>query len=184
MADIARLLAATIIVLGGTPVFAQSSMSPTSSRSRTLNQQDKDFLSYAAEDNQAEIALCLLAEKKAEAPAIRAFARLMVDDHTQIESRLAAVADGPKFALPEGPGEEGKQTHDKLAPLTGAEFDASFMQAQIKDHGDDLKRFGKEISTTKDDEVRQFASETAPLLEQHLALAKAVQTAVKTANSR
>jgi hypothetical protein len=35
---------------------------------------DKSFLNFAAEDNQAEIQLCLLAKEEAKSDAVRAFA--------------------------------------------------------------------------------------------------------------
>ena len=171
-------LAALIAMAVATPVLAQSSPSPSTDEPQQLTQQDKEFLTYAAEDNQAEIALCLLAEKKAKSPAIKAFARLMVDDHVGIESHLAAVADAEHAGLPEGIGAEGQTTHDKLDPLTDRQFEGAFMKAQIKDHEDDLKRFAHQASTTKNVALRQYASETGPLLEQHLALAKAVQTSL------
>lgn len=177
MSRFARLTVLAILA-ATTPALAQSSSSSTMPEPQSMSHQDKEFLSYAAEDNQAEIALCLLAEKKASSPAIKAFARLMVDDHTAIESRLAAVANAEKASLPEGVGQDGKDTHDKLDPLTGSAFDSAFLKAQIKDHENDLKRFGHEASTTKNESLRQYASETGPLLEQHLALAQAVQTSL------
>jgi hypothetical protein len=49
---------------------------------------------------------------------------------------------------------------------------------QIEDHEHDFLRF-KEIETqTKNERVRQFASETYPILQQHLAPAKAVEEAL------
>jgi len=53
-----------------------------------LGEADQNFLSSAAKDSQAEIQLCLVAEKRATNPALKAFARLMVDDHVEIERRL------------------------------------------------------------------------------------------------
>ena len=161
-----------------TPALAQSTP-PAMAPPQPLSQSDQQFLTYAAEDNQAEIALCLLAEKRADSPAVKAFARLMVDDHVQIESELAAVADAQKAKLPEGVGEDGKKTHDKLDPLDGKEFDAAFMKAQIKDHGNDIKRFAQQVSSTNNKNLRRYASETGPILSQHLALAMAVQGSVK-----
>lgn len=69
---------------------AQSHTSPTFGAGRQANQplspQDMQWLHYAATDNQGEIQECLLAEKHAQSLAVKAFARLMVDDHIAIES--------------------------------------------------------------------------------------------------
>lgn len=53
-----------------------------------LDEADQNFLSSAAEDSQTEIELCLVAKKRATNLALKAFARLMVDDHVDIERRL------------------------------------------------------------------------------------------------
>jgi putative membrane protein len=132
-------------------------------------------LSYAAEDNQAEIQLCLLAEKRATNPALKAFARLMVIDHVEIESRLATLGNELQADLSDGIGKEGQETRSKLTPLTGGDFEHAFMQAQIKDHSNDIEKFSNEAQTTKNGRINQFATETIPILKQHLALAHAVE---------
>jgi putative membrane protein len=156
-------------------VMGQSRSQGTDQASASLPEADHKFLNYAAEDNQAEIQLCLIAEKRAGDPAIKAFARLMVDDHVEIESRLAALGNQLKSDLPDGIGKDGQQTEAKLQPLQGSQFEAEFMQAQIKDHSDDLQKFKQEAQSTQNDRIRQFATETIPILEQHPALARAVE---------
>jgi putative membrane protein len=136
---------------------------------------DQKFLNYAAEDNQAEIQLCLVAEKRALDPALKAFARLMVDDHAGIESRLAALGNEMQAGLPDGVGKEGQETASRLQPLQGREFETEFMKAQIKDHSNDIEKFTQQQKSTQNERIRQFASETIPILQQHLALAQAVE---------
>ena len=142
--------------------------------SGVINGVDQKFLNYAAEDNQAEIQLCLLAAKRATNSALKAFARLMVDDHVEIESRLAALGNELHADLPDGIGKEGEMTVSKLAPLKGNEFEREFIQAQIKDHSDDIQKFSQEETATQTTRVRQFATETIAILQQHLGLAQAV----------
>lgn len=140
-----------------------------------LGGKDRQFLNYAAEDNQAEIQLCLLAEKRATSPALKAFARLMVDDHVEVESRLAALGNELHADLSDGIGKDGQETQSKLAPLTGNGFESAFMQAQIKDHSEDIQKFSDEVRSTQNTRIKQFANETVPILQQHLALARAVE---------
>ena len=166
------------VLISVAPAMAQAGKSGAEVRQQTLSEEDKKFLDYAAEDNQAEIQLCILAEKNAKTPALKAFARLMVNDHVGIESRLAALINSEKIEVPTGIGKEGQETFSKLAKLKGDEFDREFVRGQIEDHGHDLERFGQERSSTKNEGVRQFASETIPILEQHHKLAQAVQAAM------
>ena len=167
-----RLLAIVTVLTAAVTVQARSQ--GTEQASGTLAGADQRFLSYAAEDNQAEIQLCMIAEKRAVDPALKAFARLMLDDHAEIESRLAALANQLKAELPDGIGSEGEQTRAKLQPLQGGAFEREFIQLQIKDHSEDLEKFSQQVRATRNDRIRQFATETIPLLQQHLALAHAV----------
>jgi putative membrane protein len=96
------VLLAVVPLLTGTPTLAQQNSS-------AINQSGKEFLDFAAEVNQSEIQAGLAAEKKAEAPAVRAFARLMVLDHMGLESQLAAVATANGVQLPNEPSEQSKQ---------------------------------------------------------------------------
>jgi hypothetical protein len=74
-----------------------------------------------------------MAVTKAEAPALKAFARLMVNDHVEIESRSATLANGGDFKLPDGRGEDGDKTMATLKPLSDYKFDGDFFK--IADRG-------------------------------------------------
>jgi putative membrane protein len=181
-----RLLAfaAMFPFLLATPTLAegqsggQSHSQQSDTGQQQLSEQDRQWLNYAATDNQAEIQECLLAEKKAHSPAVKAFARLMVDDHINVESRLAALVNGQSVSVPNGTGQKNAKTISELESLQGEQFDHRFLAEQIKDHGDDLGKFSDEIHATHDPNIRSYASETLPILQQHLALAKAVQSSV------
>lgn len=144
--------------------------------------EDKTFLNYVAQDNLSEIELCLLAEKQAGAPAVEAFSRLMVDDHTQVNSELGTLANSLGMNLTNSPSQEGQQTLSKLQGSKGPQFDQPFMQAQIKDHSDDIEKFNNEIHQTRNVAIRQFAMTTVATLNQHLELAKAVLRSMTNEN--
>jgi putative membrane protein len=165
-----------------TTTLTASAVAQTNAAAGTqpLDKADQQFLDYAAQDNQAEIQICLLAEKKAQSPAVKAFARLMVDDHVQVESQMAAVVNAARVEVPNGVGEDGTKTLAQLTPLAGASFDRQFIADQIKDHGHDIQKYQHQSQTTQDGPIRQFAGMTLPLLEQHLQLAEAVQTALRS----
>jgi len=57
-----------------------------------LTDQDRKFLAYAAKVNQQEIQMARLAEDKAQSPAVKAFARLMVSDHSGVEGGIAGLS--------------------------------------------------------------------------------------------
>jgi putative membrane protein len=66
-------------------------------------------LIFAAQVNQSEIQGRLAAEKKADAAAVRAYARLMVLDHMGLESQLAAIATENGIQLPSGASEQAER---------------------------------------------------------------------------
>lgn len=175
---IRMLLTASLMTT--TLAASAAAQSGAAAGTKPLDKADRQFLDYAAQDNQAEIQICLLAEKKAQSPAVKAFARLMVDDHVQVESQMAAVVNGARVDVPNGVGEDGTKTLRQLTPLAGAGFDRQFIADQIKDHGHDIQKYQHQLQTTQDGPIRQFAGMTLPVLEQHLHLAEAVQTALRS----
>ena len=162
----------------------QTESSATQARQSPLTADDRAFLNYVAEDNQAEIALCLMAEKQSQAPSVKAFSRLMVNDHVQVESQLAALINGIGIEVPNGVGKDGAEKLDKLKDLQGTGFDRPFMEAQVSDHEHDIGKYDAEIKSTQNSGLRNFASETVEILKQHLALAKAVLSGLSDQSSR
>jgi len=161
------ILLAIVPLLIATPTLAQQSVS-------AINQSGKEFLDFAAHVNQSEIQGGLAAEKKAAAPAVRAFARLMVLDHMELESQLAAVATENEVQLPNGPSEQAKQEMATLQEMSGAKFDAAYMQHMVQGHEQAVQRFKSEEGQAQSRPVEAVVSATLPIIEQHLALAKAV----------
>jgi putative membrane protein len=139
-----------------------------------INQNGKEFLNFAAQVDQSEIQGGLAAEKKADAPAVRAFARLMVLDHMELESQLAAIATANGVQLPNGPSEQAKEQTATLQKMSGAKFDAAYMQHMVQGHEQAVQKFKSESDQAQSRPVEAVVSATLPIIEQHLALAKAV----------
>ncbi len=161
-----RFLPLFCLALMATPALAQSN-----GDTHKITDSDRQFLAYVNEDNQAELQICQFAEQNARSPAVRAFARLMVDDHKEMANRLTDLVKREQIQLPAG---MPQQTMAKITPKSGVNFDGDFIGAQVQHHSNDLQRFETVQSKTQDAGLRQFAAETAPILQQHLALAQAV----------
>jgi putative membrane protein len=85
--------------------------------------------------------------------------------------------------LPTGTSEQGRTTLSRLQNLHGAQFDRDFMNDQIKAHESVLKQFHQEMTSTQDMRLKAFTMLTAPTLREHLALARAVDNALKSSQS-
>jgi putative membrane protein len=162
------ILLTVVPLLIATPALAQQG------RSGAINQSGKEFLDFAAQVNQSEIQGGLAAEKKADAPAVRAFARLMVLDHTELESQLAAIATENGVELPNGPSGQAKEQMATLQEMSGAKFDAAYIQHMVQGHEQAVQRFKSESNQAQSQPVEAVVSATLPIIEQHLALAQAV----------
>ncbi|HYZ61401.1 MAG TPA: DUF4142 domain-containing protein [Acetobacteraceae bacterium] len=163
-------------------LFVPPALAQPNPSASPVSAQDKNWLDYAATDNQGEITASLLAEKKAQSLALKAFVRLMVDDHVQVESRLAALVNQLGADVPDGPGEENRKKIAELRRLHGQEFDRRFIEEQVKDHTDDIRKFSDQAQSTTNPDIKRFAIETLPILKQHLALAQAVQATLGQAD--
>lgn len=165
-------LLAAVPLLIATPAAAQQSSS-------AISQSDKQFLDFAAQVNQSEIQGGLAAEKKADAAAVRAYARLMVLDHMGLESQLAAIATENGIQLPSGASEQAEREMASLQNISGSEFDTKYMEHMIQGHEQVIQKFKSEEGQTQARPVEAVVAGALPILQQHLALAQAVQSGIK-----
>ena len=87
------------------------------------------------------------------------------------------VAARKNVTLPAGPPADAKREHAKLDKLSGAAFDREYMKHMLDDHRKDVAAFRARSRSAKDPDVRSFAAETLPTLEEHLELAQAIAPA-------
>ncbi|HXS11096.1 MAG TPA: DUF4142 domain-containing protein [Acidobacteriaceae bacterium] len=111
---------------------------------------DKKFLTEASKGNYDEIQLGKLAEQKATNPAVKAFGRRMVTDHTKLGAKMKPYADEWGITQPSGLSEDGQKEYDKLNSMSGADFDKEYISDMVSDHSKDLDAFTKEVEDTKD----------------------------------
>ena len=137
----------------------------------------KEFIEDAANGGLAEVELGKLAQQKASSPEVKNFGKHMVDDHSKANEQLKIVAGKKNVTLPKQMDAKHKAEHDRLAKLSGKDFDRAYMDAMVKDHQEAVAKF-KAASASGDPDVQAFATKTLPTLEEHLSLAQRVyQTA-------
>ena len=153
-----------------------ASASPTSKASKNddLTRSDRTFMTKAVQGGLAEVELGRIAAQKATDPQVKQFAQRMVDDHGKANDRLKQVASSKNVTLPGDLPSDAKREEDKLNKLSGAQFDKEYMNHMLSDHKKDVSLFRSESKSAKDPDVKQFASETLPTLEQHLQMAQSI----------
>ena len=146
-----------------------------SGSNKMMKSADVKFATKAAQGGMAEVQLGQLAAQKASNPDVKAFGQKMVDDHTKANDQLKSVAAQENITLPTTVDPKDQALYSKLQNLSGADFDKSYMKAMVKDHQEDVKEFQKEADKGKDPQIKNFASQTLPILQQHLSMAQSTQ---------
>jgi putative membrane protein len=143
-----------------------------------LAAQDMKFAEEAAAGGLAEVALGELAEQKAKHAEVAQFGERMVRDHQQANQKLMAIVEQKGIELPQDLPQDAKQKHDKLQQLSDAEFDQAYMDEMVKDHEKTVQLFEQQAESGEDGDLRAFAEETLPTLQEHLDHAKELQQQV------
>jgi putative membrane protein len=99
----------------------------------------------------------------------------MVKDHTAINDDLKALAAQKGVTLPDSLDAKHQAMADKMAVLTGSEFDDAYIAAMIKAHKKDAKAFKAEAAATQDADIKSFLDKSIPVVEEHLKLITAMK---------
>lgn len=141
-----------------------------------------DFVDNAAAGGIAEIETSRLALEKSSSADIKAFANMMITDHSKANDELAALARKNDIEVPDTTTLV-KQAKEKILEVRDESFDTAYANNQVKAHEETIELFKKEANTVTDDkvkgdtELKAFAQKMLPALEKHLAEAKKLQAA-------
>jgi len=167
--------------LGCWAVLAHQENTPTQTQGAhraNAPYSDEVFLRNAAEGSMAEIKLGQLAEEKAAAPDVKNFAKRMVEDHTKASEELKQIAAQEGINLPTDISHKDALTYDRLAKLSGPQFDREYTQEMVRDHQKDISEFKRAETSVKNPASKEYAQKELPTLQQHLELAQHAQAHV------
>ncbi len=155
------------------------SSSMSSAKNSKLSAEDKQFIKEAAAGGMAEVELGRLATEKASSPDVKQFGQRMVNDHSKANDQLKRIAVDEGITLPAKLSAKDQGTKDRLSKLSGGAFDKAYMADMVEDHKTDVAAFRNESKTGKDPQVKSFAADTLPTLEDHLKNAQKVAPTVE-----
>jgi len=136
---------------------------------------DKTFMAKAAQGGMAEVQLGQLAIQRGANAGVKSFGQRMVQDHSKANQELMGLAQRKGVTLPKDISKEDKAIYKKLAKLSGAAFDSSYMKDMVEDHTKDVAEFQKESQKGKDADVKAWAAKTMPTLQMHLQMAESTR---------
>lgn len=149
-----------------------------------LDSNDRDFIENAAQSGHMEVEGSKMALEKSQNAEVKKFAQQMIDDHTKAGQLLAALAKSKGVDVPTDPSLM-QQAKLKTLGLRDEGFDEAYAEGVgVSAHEDAVKLFEEASNEAKDPEVKQFATETLPKLQQHLQMAKTLEQSVKNAKPK
>lgn len=147
-------------------------------RTDTPSRADNHFVMNAAEGGRAEVEMGRLATQHASSDQVKLFGQRMIDDHSKANHDLMNIASREGFTLPNKIDRKDQKEINHLAKLNGPAFDKAYMKYMVKDHKKDVSTFQHEADHGRNPAVKDFASQTAPVLQQHLQQAEQTKTQV------
>jgi len=147
-------------------------VSPGTADTMPARVDDRKFAKEAAVSGLVEVELGKLATQKGSKEEIKQFGEKLADDHSKANEQLKRVAGKENIQVPDALDSKHQSQIDKLAKLDGEDFDKAFLKDQVKDRQATVRDFSSEAQSGTDPELRTFASNMLPTLQQQLQLAK------------
>ena len=166
MSAFAALAFGTAVANAQTPDAAAASSTST----LQLSAVDDNFIAQANLGAPFQIASGRLAEKKGTTAAIRDYAHLMVVSHIPVVNALNAILQRKNIAAP--PNTLLHSAYNAMVASLEADrgigFDRDYVEGQVEYQKGNAALFQYEIQHGAHPELKEFAHQTLPKIEDHL----------------
>lgn len=137
--------------------------------------EDTKFAVNAADAGLMEVLASQLALKVATSQSVRNFAQMMVDAHSAGNDELRSIANAKNISLPASLSENKQKKYNDLSSKTGKDFEKEYIDCMINEHKDAVDLFEKETEKGNDQDLREWARNKLPTLNQHLDQAQSIK---------
>jgi putative membrane protein len=140
-----------------------------------------DFVPKAGATDMFEIAEAKLALKHSSSAKVKAFASMMITDHTKSTAALkAAIAkSGQTLPLPAALPADMQSKVDALGQTAAGDFDKVYLADQVDAHQTALGVMQAYAAAGDVPDLKTFATNTTTVVQRHLARATELQSTVK-----
>jgi putative membrane protein len=154
---------------------------------------DREFIREQLVDGEAEIELGKLAQQKGTHPEVKQFAEMMVQHHTEagqnLKQAMSSLPNPPsassEAARETDAAEDRRDAREELQNLSGREFDEKYIDLMVQEHEEAVRAVeNKSQNNDAHPEIRQWATKTLPVLQQHLERAKTIKETLDKAGDR
>jgi putative membrane protein len=107
----------------------------------------------------------------------------MVQDHTTANQQLMTILAATDMTAPTQLDEKHRKAFEKLSKMRGAEFDRAYMREMVEDHDKTVKKFRQQATQGSNPDLKEFAQDTLPVLEQHEKMAQDISKSLAAVGS-
>lgn len=158
-------------------LLSGSAAQADSARTGQLPSPDSKFVQDAVAGGRTEVQLGQMASQKGGSPMVQEFGTRMAQDHSTANQQLGRILTEQGITEPV-PTEKTAKMTDQLQNMNGPDFDRAYMRDMVKDHKNDIAEFKREAAKGRDPEIRNWAAQTLPVLEEHLQMAEQTQSSL------
>jgi putative membrane protein len=129
-----------------------------------LTDDERDFIVYAAEMHNGEIAMAYQAKQKSNNGEVRSYADSVIKSHSDA---LKGIWDNLGSTSKEASWDT-KSHMTTLERLSGPQFDQEFVALMVADHQSASDTFREEVNATQNKNLKDYLQQALPGLEKNL----------------
>jgi putative membrane protein len=147
---------------------------------KDFQMDNQTFVNQASSSNNFEIAAGTLTTTHSQNALVQQYGQHMVMEHTAVGTDMASLAKSKNLNVPTTFQAKEQTNINALSALSGAEFDAQFVNMMIVSHQDAITLFQNASGNkgVSDGDLRNFAASKLPSLQEHLKDAQTLKTQV------
>ncbi|BAV75290.1 lipoprotein [Pseudomonas chlororaphis subsp. aurantiaca] len=145
------------------------------SLSSAMAMSSSDFVEEAAQAGINEIESSKLALEKSASADVKAFATQMISDHSKANQELLVLAKKLDIRIPDEASLTAK-AKQMILEMRDESFDKAYADNQVVAHEKAVELFKKEVASSDKPDLKAFAEETLPKLQDHLDMARHLQS--------
>ncbi len=153
----------------GSTTAAAGEVTPTPDVSKW---DDNNIVASIVAGDKAEVQMGRLAESKATIPAVRDFARTLVQDHSKGEKEIRDLASKAKLTAKPAANDSGTVAAEGVrkrleAMPKGNAWDSTFVKYEYDEHHSDIDAAKSMQNQAKDSLLKQYLGNEIPALQKH-----------------
>ncbi|GAA4327661.1 DUF4142 domain-containing protein [Flaviaesturariibacter amylovorans] len=156
-----------------------SNAGATTTTGTPLNEADQAFVRKAAMGGTMEVQAGQVAQQNGQHERVKAFASMMVNDHTNANNELKQLATSRGLMLTDSVDAKMQQHMTAMQKMQGKAFDKHYMDMMVNDHSKTIADFEKAASGANDPDLKAWAAKMLPALKMHKDSATAINKAIK-----